>query len=129
MIMSEGEVALFAWFTDEAFDVFEPPAPALSAFWQAASIVGGVCFLTRWQSPMMDRSASRPIDHRQQERTGALIPATPKMRLNFPGSKRVWICTCSMRSLKQVLDKTLSLPFRPPKQEVADQSSDRHHSA
>ena len=59
MILSEGEVALFARFTDEALDVFEPPGAALSAFWQAASMVAAVC-LTRWQSPMMDRSASGP---------------------------------------------------------------------
>ena len=65
-------------------------ASALSAFWQAASMVAAVCFLTRWQSPMMDRSASgprrstlacahwpqaspssaaRPIHHRQEEST------------------------------------------------------------
>ena len=34
--------------------------PTLRAFWQAASMAVAVCFLTRLQSPMMDRSASGP---------------------------------------------------------------------
>ena len=97
-------------------------APASMALPQAASMAAAECLRIMAQSPMMARSASgpraskaacahspqrspssaaRPTHWRQEASTGALSPAAPRMCLNLPGSMRVWICTCSMRSLKR----------------------------
>jgi hypothetical protein len=40
VILGEGEVALFAWFADEALDVFEPPGACLQGL-GASGIDGG----------------------------------------------------------------------------------------
>ena len=121
MVVSEGEALLLAWFTEEAFDVFEPASADLECF-----LAGGVDGRRRVLFNQMAKSHDgsqclgsssihaglRPLaagfaEQRRapdppsaEESTGALIPAAPRMRLNFPGSRRRWICTCSRRSLK-----------------------------
>jgi len=54
------------------------------------------------------RSATHPIAARGTNR-GAKPPA-PRQWLNLPGSIRVWICTCSMRSLKMRTQRCPSAP-------------------
>ena len=71
--------------------------------WRARNAVGprtstAACAHAPHCSP---KSAARFTHHRQEESTGALSPATPRVRLNFPASSRVCICTGSSRSLNR----------------------------
>ena len=55
-------------------------------------------------------NAARCSHHRHDESTGALRPAAPRIPLNFPGSRRLWNCTCSKRSLKTACIGCTSAP-------------------